>query len=522
MTRQPVVTRRQLLRVTGLAVGGGFVAQRLSTSRYAAPAFAQTASTRPLRVALPGEPSFMNPILVASDRNFAKVSWNVFDSLLGYDYGARRSTPQLATSWRQVDPTTWEFKLREGVQFHRGYGELTAADVEFMVNYVVDNNKPLKFLYFFVKGAKATGKYTVQYSLSQPFAPFLLTTVRDRGAMIVSKKAYQEMGEEAFSRTPVGTGPFELSSWQEGTEIVLKRFAQYWQNPLPHLDEVSYRFITDTVTRESLLKTGEIDFMDNPDYKDVERWRRDPGFAVTSVPSWGTDYMPFSVTTPPFDKKALRQAVAFAVDRASLAKSFFFGEAEADPGPLPRGYLGYPSPAIYPLGANTAKAKELLSEAGVPNGFQTTALTTAQFKPLAEVISGQLADVGIQMSVEVVDPGTFNARTSSKKFEVAVVNLAFMTPDTDSTAYWFYHTDTVGNYGYDNPTIDKALEDARATYDQQKRAAMYRSILTTVLPDAPFVYLLHPNIIHIYRKGLQGVPGYPQEYAIDLRNATWT
>jgi peptide/nickel transport system substrate-binding protein len=228
MSRQPALTRRGFLRTAGLAVGGGLAACRWS----AAPARAQAAAP-PLRVALPAEPSFMNPILVASDRNFAKVSWQVFDSLLAYDYGARRLAPQLATSWRQVNPTTWEFKLREGVQFHRGYGELTAADVEFMVNYVVDSNKPLKFLYFFVKGAKATGKYTVQYSLTQPFAPFLVTTVRDRAGMIVSKKAYQEMGEEAFSRNPVGTGPFELSGWKEGAEIALRRFSRYWQQPGP-------------------------------------------------------------------------------------------------------------------------------------------------------------------------------------------------------------------------------------------------------------------------------------------------
>ena len=227
--------------------------------------------------------------------------------------------------------------------------------------------------------------------------------------MIVSKKAYMEMGEEKFNRNPIGTGPFQFDSWDSGKQIVLKKFDKYWQAPLPNLDSITFRIVGDTVTRESLLKTGEVDFIDAPDYKNIAAWRKDANYALTSIPAWGTDWIPVSVTVPPFDKPEVRQAIAYAVDRTAIAQGVYFGEAQPDQGPLPSGFIGYPSPQVYPLKADVAKAKSLLSAAGFSSGLKVTALTTAQFKTLAEVISGQVSDAGIQMTVEVVDPGTQSA-----------------------------------------------------------------------------------------------------------------
>jgi peptide/nickel transport system substrate-binding protein len=518
------LNRREFIQWSSMATGGALLAACApSAAPGAAPAGEGSAAARTdLRVALSAEPGFMNPVMVTSDRSFSKIGWQVYDSLVVYDYETNTVKPQLATDWQQKDELTWEFKLREGVQFHKGYGELTAEDVEFMVNYVVNENKPLKFLYFFVEGATATDKYTVEYKLSQPFAPFLFTTARDRAAMIVSKKAYEEMGEEAFNRNPVGTGAFEMSEWRSGDSVTLTRHADYWGAPLPKLDEISFRFITDTITRESLLKSGEVDFIDGPDYKNVADWQADENFVVTSTPSWGTDWIPFSVTVPPFDKVEVRQAICYAIDRESLVENIYYGNAQADQGPLPAGYIGYPSPEIYPLNGDKEKAKELLAAAGLPDGFSTTVLTRAEFKPLAEAISGQLAEIGIQMTIETLDPGTLNARTRELDFEATVTNLAFMTPDTDSTMYWFYHTDTVGNYGYNNPTIDQQLEIARLTQEPEARSEIYQEILSTVLDEAPYCYLLHPNIVRIYRKGLEGIPIVPQDTVMLLNEATWT
>jgi peptide/nickel transport system substrate-binding protein len=482
-----------------------------------------TASARKdLIVVLPGEPGFMNPIMVASDRNFSKVSWNVYDSLLDLDYATGSLRPQLATDWRQKDPLTWEFKLREGVQFHRGYGEMTAEDVEFMVNYVVSENKGLKFMYFFVDSAKATGKYTVEYKLTQPFGPFLVTTARDRAAMIVSKKAYKEMGEEAFNRSPVGTGAFEVKEWKAGDSITLKKFGNYWQSGKPHLEQIVYRFIPETTTRESLLKTGEVDWIDAPDGKNVASWRADPKYEVTSVPAWAVDQLVMNLKKPPLDKKEIRQAICYAVDRQALVKNCYYGEAQADQGRLPDGFIGDPDPVVYPLTADVAKAKELLAKGGQPNGFKTNCMTIAQQKPLAEIISGQLAAVGIQMSIEVLDLGTRTARDRASDYEMNLANMGFMTPDTDSTVYWTYHTGTVGaTCNYSNPTVDKLLDDARLEADPNKRAQMYQSVLKIVLEDAPICHLDHPNVVRVFKKGLQGVPAVPQDMTLILRDAKW-
>jgi peptide/nickel transport system substrate-binding protein len=173
------ISRRSVLRLAALGAVGGLIAACGSSSdstteaestsaagssstttgtttgtTTASPAAGSGSSTTTssssgktdLTLTLPAEPGFLNPVMVSGDRNFSKISWQLYDSLLVYDFETKQLQPQLATKWEMKDETTWEFTLREGVQFHQGYGELTADDVEFMVNLVVSQNKPLKFL----------------------------------------------------------------------------------------------------------------------------------------------------------------------------------------------------------------------------------------------------------------------------------------------------------------------------------------------------------------------------------------
>lgn len=525
------LSRRQFLKALGWSVAAvgltACTAQPAPTpTRASAAPVSGKAARDAIVVALFSEPTTLNPITQLADVPSIQVISNLANALVSLNPKTRTVEPELATSWTQKDPTTWVFKLREGVMFHKGFGEFTAEDVEFNVNYTVEKNKPRKFLYFFVKGAKAIDKYTVEIYLDKPFAPFLVTVPAGTAGFMMSKKAYDQMGEEAFNRSPVGTGPFEVESWKSGSEIVLKKNASYWRSDNPKLARVVFRPIVDVTVKQNLLRTGEIDFMDTPDYKDIATLRQNPNVVVSSVVGWNWDYITFNLqdSALPVASKEVRQAIASAIDREAIVKNVYYGEGEADDDPLPAGYLGAdPDQQRYPNTADLTRAKELLTAAGYPNGFSLSCITSdkATLRRELELVASQLSRVGIQVQIQNLDMGTYNTRNRQNQFEMALEDITIMTPDTDSAVYWFLHSGTVGWHGHRNAELDALLDGARIEQESARRAEMYRRIIELALEEVPYVYTAHSNLVRVWRKGLAGYEPSPQDIDFRLETAYW-
>ena len=266
------------------------------------------------------------------------MSGNIFDSLIQWDTKAGEFIPWLATDWEQESDTTWVFHIREGVQFHKGYGELTAEDVAFSTNVIVENNLPSTWLLEGVDHAEVVDQYTVRYHMQYPHAPFLFLVARGIG--VLSKTAYEEVGRDEFIRNPIGSGPFEFQEWVSGDHLVLVKNENYWQEGTPLLDELLVRFVPEAATRLALLMSGEADLVDSLDYKDLETLTADPDIVTMEVAGYNFDALVFNTTMAPVDNKLVRQAIGYAVDREALIEGVYFGHGTPDDDPLPVGFPG--------------------------------------------------------------------------------------------------------------------------------------------------------------------------------------
>lgn len=459
------------------------------------------------------EPVGLNPITRLGDPVGDQVRGNIYNSLVTWDAKQRKVLPALATEWTQKDETTWVFKLREGVQFHGGYGEFTAEDVEFNVNYTVENKKGRVNLYSFVKGAAAIDKYTVEYYLEKPFAPFLVTTTAGTAGLMVSKKAYDEMGEEEFNRHPIGTGPFEFVSWTSGESIEFKKFEQYYKEGLPKLDRLIFRPFEDPFVRLSALQTGEIHFMDNPDYKDVEALRAENTIQVFETPGWAWDWLVFNMDTAKphnaaVQNKAVRQAISYAIDREALAKIAYQGFATPVDNPYPPGFITYTKDLLrYPKNADLDKARELLESAGYGDGFELSIITVekAVNRRELEILTDQLDKVGITVKPEPLDGATWVQRTlRDHEMEAGLRFVNLESPDPDSATYFFWHSGGVASVGYSNPTVDELLDQSRTSQSEAERIETFNKLTEIMLEDVHMLYLVRPTLVRVANAKIQG------------------
>jgi peptide/nickel transport system substrate-binding protein len=475
-----------------------------------------------------GDPLHLNPIVKLGDPASGLAMWLIYNHMVTVNQDTRELLPDLATQWSRKDDLTWVVKLREGVQFHKEYGEFTAQDVEFNVNYTIETKAGRSFFYSFVKGAKAVDKYTVEYYLEQPFAPFPYITLPYFAGSMISKKAFDEMGRDTFGRNPVGTGPFVLESWKSGSDMIFKKNPKYWREGRPLLDEVVIKPVPDSYVRNAMLKTGEVDFVLRPDTQNLAEFRADKNFLVFSTPGWNWDYISFNLfdQTLPVAKKEVRQAISYAIDREAIVKNIYYGEAVPDDDPYPSGFLGAdPDIQKYPNTADQAKARELLAQAGFPNGFSIKCITSDKDNLRREVqlVADQLGKVGVKVEIQGLDMGTFNTRIKEQKgWEMALEDIDIACADSDAGVYWFLRSGTTAWRGHIHPELDSLLDKGRSSFDEKERAGIYRRVTELVQDEAPYIYINHINYVRLAKKGLVGyVPGPQEDGTLGWQDVTW-
>ena len=296
------------------AFGAGALGTGLILGTGRAPALAQ--GRRDLRVGTwGGEFGNLSPV-IRSDIQGSLVMYNVFDGLVKINFKDRAIEPLMALEWSNPDPLTWRIKIREGVKWQKGYGEFTAEDVVYTFEFHISSKSfQMGTALFPIDTVKSDGKYVVEMKTKQPFGAFPGVTM-GYGGTIVSAKAHKEMGNDAYSATPIGNGPFQIES-KKGTEIVLAKNPDYWRPGFPKLDRVVYRAIPDSTTRLQALQKGELDFVTHPDPKDMKALRKEAKYTIKSTPGWAWDYQQFNLKAKPdapYQNKLVRQAIAVEPD----------------------------------------------------------------------------------------------------------------------------------------------------------------------------------------------------------------
>ncbi|HTR87401.1 MAG TPA: ABC transporter substrate-binding protein [Reyranella sp.] len=509
------ITRRGAV---GGALGAGLV---LGTGR--APALAQ--GKRDLRVGVwGGEFGNLSPV-IRFDIQGGLVLYNIFDNLVSINFKTRAIEPMLAAEWANPDPLTWRIKLREGVKWQKGYGEMTADDLAYTWNFHIESKSfQVGTALFPVASVKADGKYVVEVKTKLPFGAFPGVTMGYAGT-VISQKAHKEIGNDAYSAVPVGNGPFQIES-KKGTEIVLVKNPDYWRPGFPKLDKVVYRAIPDSTTRLQALQKGELDFVTHPDPKDLKALRKETNFTVKSTPGWEWDYQEFNLKAKPdaaYHNKLVRQAISYAIDREAIVNEIYYGEALVTDNQIPAGYMGYRQPLLkYPKNGDLKKAKELMAQAGV-KGYEVEVITSDKdwLRKELELVAAMVSQIGITYKIKNMDMGGYNNLWLNQKFDQLLEDITLVAPDPDATSWWFLHSK--GNAsGYNSPAMDAMLDGARSELDPAKREAMYHKIVDVTLDECPLIYHCNTNNIQIYSSKLTGFEPTPQEYTEKLDTVSWS
>jgi peptide/nickel transport system substrate-binding protein len=386
----------------------------------------------------------------------------MFDTLVAWgDDGTAK--PGLAESWKQIDPLTYQFTLRKNVKFTDG-SPFNATVVKKHFERAAQGNFG-KTYYFMIASITADNDTTVTFKLNQPYAAFINNLANLTGG-IMSSAAVEKYGD-TIGRNPSGTGPYKLTSWTAGERLVLERNAEYW-GPKPYLDKIVFRYIGDESTRMASLEAGELDVIQNAPPQRAKDLKASSTLQLIQGPYAQTIWLGFTHSNPILAKKEVREAIASVVDRNALVQTITEGITRPASGFVPPEVVKTNVSATRP---DQAKAKELLTKAGYPNGFSIDFwVTTGRYlrdKEIAQALQQPLKTIGVDVQIKALDYAAFSSGMG--RHEAALFLLGWgSTSNPDTMLRTVFHSKSAANWSnYKNPTVDKYLDDAitQASYE---------------------------------------------------------
>src|SRR6185437_12579975 len=481
-----------------LAACGGGAAGTTKTSASVAQKRGGT-----LQAALTGEPDSLDPA-VSQIYTGAQVYDNIFNKLI--DIGPdQKFYGELATKWTQQDAKTWVFDLVPNATFHNGE-KFTAADVKYTFERILNPKTASGYapLYTPIAAVEVASPTQVVFHLKTPFGPFL-TNLSNNGE-IVNQKAIE--GGKDPARNPVGTGAFQFVEWVQGDHVTLKRFPGYFRKGHPFLDGVQFHFLPVDQSRIDSLASGQLDWVDAIPLQQLTTLRTDPRFNyVTSALAGIPDYLAMNVSAPPFNNKALRQAVAWALDRDEIRTVAYFGAGETGSEEVPTGSKWYDGQDPYQAGPDLDKAKSLMQQAGHAGGLTVEYLGLPQYPELlktGEVVREQLKEIGITMNIKQVDVSVWFDRFSKGTYQIT---SAYQERSIDPDNFYSLVLKSgapINATGYSNPKLDTLIARAAAETRQAKRKKLYTQIRQIVFDDVPLVFVHYETLNYLMRPNVHG------------------
>ena len=411
----------------------------------------------------------------------------------------------LAESWSvSEDKLTWTFNLKQGVKFHNGK-ELTSADVKATfdraLNAEAGGLRTTEIIKMFT-AVEAPDPYTVTITTDGPYGP-MESLMCNMSLGIMDADYIEQYGLDLGTSVEGenGTGPFKVVSWERDQEIVVERFDDYFGTPAK-LQTVVYTVIPEAASRVIALETGEVDVIDKPTNEDLERLEADTeNFTVLRKPTISQRLFRFGCNDPIISNTKVRQAIVYAIDRQAIIDALFTGSAYPSTAPLAPVTFGYSN--LGEIEQDLELAKSLLAEAGYPDGFDTKIVTTERYQngiELAEIISQQLAEIGINAEIEVWEWSALSASwngITADEFDqpIFIMGAGPSMRDADGGLRGLYTTSETGlndrNYGfYSNAEVDALIEQGMQETDQQKRVEIYKEAMEILYREDPVAFWL--------------------------------
>ena len=411
----------------------------------------------------------------------------------------------LAESWSvSEDKLTWTFNLKQGVKFHNGK-ELTSADVKATfdraLNAEAGGLRTTEIIKMFTS-VEAPDPYTVTITTDGPYGP-MESLMCNMSLGIMDADYIEQYGLDlgTSAEGENGTGPFKVVSWERDQEIVVERFDEYFDTPAK-LQTVVYTIIPEAASRVIALETGEVDVIDKPTDEDLARLEADTeNFTVLRKPTISQRLFRFGCNDPIISNTKVRQAIVYAIDRQAIIDALFTGSGYPSTAPLAPVTFGYSD--LGEIEQDLELAKSLLAEAGYPDGFDTKIITTERYQngiELAEIISQQLAEIGINAEIEVWEWSALSASwngITADEFDqpIFIMGAGPSMRDADGGLRGLYTTSETGlndrNYGfYSNAEVDALIEQGMQETDQQKRVEIYKEAMEILYREDPVAFWL--------------------------------
>lgn len=467
---------------------------------------------------------------IITDGFSANNTSNIYDTLVRFSAKSTQVEPSLAESWSaSADGLVWTFKLRSGVKFHDGT-PLNAEAVKFNIERQVNPKHPFhhgsfdyaSFTYQNLKSVEAVDARTVRIRLSAPFAPFLANMAMFT-TTINSPTAVRKFGKDYF-KNPVGTGPFKFVEWVQKDHVTLEANREYWGGR-PCVDRLIIRGIPENTVRVLELEKGTVHIIDHPSPTDYARIRRNTNLVLFTGPGLNTGYIAMNTEKEPFNDVRVRRAVNHAINKAALVRAFYEGIGSTAKNPMPPTIWSY-NDTVQDYEFSATKAKQLLNEAGYPNGISTELWWPNRARPyltqpqkIAEAMQQMLAQAGIRAKLVTFEWGAFLSKASNAEHPMMIIGWTGDNGDPDNFLYALLDKDnavkgTAQNYAfYKSNAVHDLLIKAQRTSNQAERTKLYQQAQVIIKRDAPWAPFVHAGRVAAYRKDVQNYFPHP----LDLR-----
>lgn len=459
-----------------------------------------------------------------SDTNSITAVRTMYEGLMGFDENMQLKEV-LADSYKiSDDGLVYTFTLKEGIKFQDG-AEFNAEAVKANLDRVLDESKSLRMRRSFTKVSKVEtpDAKTVVITLSEPYAALLNKMAM---LLIVSPKALAEGGD--IAQKPVGTGPFTFKEWTQGDKLVVEKNAEYWQEGLPKVDSLTFKPVPENGARIAMLKTGEADFIYPMPAEQVAALESDSSVVIDKVDSTIVRYVTLNTMKKPYDDVKIRQAINYAIDKEAYVKVVRSGLGTKLDSTMSPKTQYYSQQTGYDY--DPEKAKQLLAEAGYPDGFKAEIWGGNESETVKgmQFFQQQLALVGIDVEVKSMESATLSDQINSATPEDAAIQMWYVSwspssGDADGATRGLFSSEMFPPAGsntayYKNEQVDQWIAEANKSTDSEKAKTIYADIQKTIWEEAPWAFMGVDQIVSGKKPYLEGVKVYP-DGSINLLNA---
>lgn len=466
-------------------------------------------------------PSGFSPALVMDGISYNASSQQVYNRLIEFKRGSTDIEPALAESWNvSEDGLTYTFNLRKGVKFHSNKEftptrDFNADDVVFSFLRQLDPNHPYHtvskatYPYFnamkfpaLLKSVEKVDDHTVKITLNRKDATFLASLGMDFISIYSAEYADKMLKAgtpEIIDTNPIGTGPFVFAGYQLDQKIRYFAHKDYWKGKAD-LDRVIFEIVPDATARYAKLQAGTCDLMDFPNAAYLDKMKTDPKIQLLSQEGMNIAYIAFNTEKAPFDNVKVRQALNYAVDKKAIIDAVYRGAGVIAKNPLPPTIWGYNN-AIQDYEYNPEKAKQLLTEAGYPNGFETdiwvqpvVRASNPNPRRMAELIQSDWAKLGIKTQLVSYEWGDYIKRTKAGELTAGTYGWSGDNGDPDNFLSPLFSSENVGHSNYarfKNAELDALLNKAIGLSDKNERAKIYEQAQVLLKEQAPWINVAH-------------------------------